>query len=123
MIRRPPRSTRTGTRFPDTTLFRSQCIEARDPVGLKIASDKAGCVSALDVLRNRLAKIAVDPFIAARERLALVASTQRPYRKPCTHRGALRTAWPLAARARPAFGAGGRSDAHTAELQSLTRNT
>src|SRR3546814_3672413 len=23
MIRRPPRSTRTGTRFPDTTLFRS----------------------------------------------------------------------------------------------------
>src|SRR3546814_18094598 len=26
MIRRPPRSTRTDTRFPYTTLFRSQCI-------------------------------------------------------------------------------------------------
>src|SRR3546814_17869179 len=26
MIRRPPRSTRTDTRFPDTTLFRSQFI-------------------------------------------------------------------------------------------------
>src|SRR3546814_8489926 len=25
MIRRPPRSTRTDTLFPDTTLFRSQC--------------------------------------------------------------------------------------------------
>src|SRR3546814_4363449 len=27
MIRRPPRSTRTGTRFPDTTLFRSAGTE------------------------------------------------------------------------------------------------
>src|SRR3546814_9586335 len=31
MIRRPPRSTRTHTRFPDTTLFRSQ--PARERVG------------------------------------------------------------------------------------------
>src|SRR3546814_8349266 len=28
MIRRPPRSTRTDTRFPDTTLFRSVIISA-----------------------------------------------------------------------------------------------
>src|SRR3546814_9297867 len=27
MIRRPPRSTRTDTRFPDTTLFRSRLVE------------------------------------------------------------------------------------------------
>src|SRR3546814_18873067 len=27
MIRRPPRSTRTDTLFPDTTLFRSKCRE------------------------------------------------------------------------------------------------
>src|SRR3546814_18792678 len=27
MIRRPPRSTRTDTLFPDTTLFRSRCGE------------------------------------------------------------------------------------------------
>src|SRR3546814_4515094 len=32
MIRRPPRSTRTDTRFPYTTLFRSPCRIA-DPVG------------------------------------------------------------------------------------------
>src|SRR3546814_3034101 len=28
MIRRPPRSTRTDTLFPYTTLFRSECLEA-----------------------------------------------------------------------------------------------
>src|SRR3546814_1987629 len=33
MIRRPPRSTRTDTLFPYTTLFRSTAAEARD-VGL-----------------------------------------------------------------------------------------
>src|SRR3546814_9728610 len=29
MIRRPPRSTRTDTLFPYTTLFRSQCVDGR----------------------------------------------------------------------------------------------
>src|SRR3546814_13860453 len=33
MIRRPPRSTRTDTLFPYTTLFRSRCIEARANLG------------------------------------------------------------------------------------------
>src|SRR3546814_2477244 len=39
MIRRPPRSTRTDTRFPYTTLFRSACVQqqvgafARQPQG------------------------------------------------------------------------------------------
>src|SRR3546814_8880375 len=33
MIRRPPRSTRTDTLFPYTTLFRSRCIEARADLG------------------------------------------------------------------------------------------
>src|SRR3546814_7464727 len=31
MIRRPPRSTRTDTLFPDTTLFRSACPRERSP--------------------------------------------------------------------------------------------
>src|SRR3546814_21112338 len=30
MIRRPPRSTRTDTLFPYTTLFRSNCVDTRD---------------------------------------------------------------------------------------------
>src|SRR3546814_15192217 len=32
MIRRPPRSTRTDTLFPDPTLFRSGCSEGQDGV-------------------------------------------------------------------------------------------
>src|SRR3546814_2818732 len=31
MIRRPPRSTRTDTLFPDTTLFRSRKLSSSDP--------------------------------------------------------------------------------------------
>src|SRR3546814_5603778 len=37
MIRRPPRSTRTDTRFPYTTLFRSQVVAARIRVGDRLA--------------------------------------------------------------------------------------
>src|SRR3546814_1883182 len=33
MIRRPPRSTRTDTLFPYTTLFRSQAVRERSPLG------------------------------------------------------------------------------------------
>src|SRR3546814_7404098 len=33
MIRRPPRSTRTDTRFPYTTLFRSIVLTVVDPLG------------------------------------------------------------------------------------------
>src|SRR3546814_10213468 len=38
MIRRPPRSTRTDTLFPDTTLFRSQAVE-RQGQGARLAGD------------------------------------------------------------------------------------
>src|SRR3546814_4421340 len=39
MIRRPPRSTRTDTLFPYTTLFRSpsECISPRQPNGRSLA--------------------------------------------------------------------------------------
>src|SRR3546814_5461610 len=41
MLRRPPRSTRTDTRFPYTTLFRSMVIEYLERRGLEVdyASD------------------------------------------------------------------------------------
>src|SRR3546814_204862 len=51
MIRRPPRSTRTDTLFPYTTLFRSDSRQqgrARRARGLlRSASDQGGCMSAL----------------------------------------------------------------------------
>src|SRR3546814_2270852 len=36
MIRRPPRSTRTDTLFPYTTLFRSQCVCVRYAQGIDL---------------------------------------------------------------------------------------
>src|SRR3546814_15869073 len=39
MIRRPPRSTRTDTLFPYTTLFRSRRSAVRRPAGLKARPD------------------------------------------------------------------------------------
>src|SRR3546814_13667211 len=36
MIRRPPRSTRTDTLFPDTTLFRSRRVEIRWRLGVAL---------------------------------------------------------------------------------------
>src|SRR3546814_4824498 len=52
MIRRPPRSTRTDTLFPYTTLFRSAC-DTNIPwvrLGLKPASKKSGCFGAIFTL-------------------------------------------------------------------------
>src|SRR3546814_179355 len=47
MIRRPPRSTRTDTLFPYTTLFRSACALERAGVNLAIGTD--GCASNNDL--------------------------------------------------------------------------
>src|SRR3546814_7686541 len=44
MIRRPPRSTRTDTRFPYTTLFRSESAERLDLVLGRAVPDAVGTV-------------------------------------------------------------------------------
>src|SRR3546814_9171666 len=41
MIRRPPRSTRTDTLFPYTTLFRSQDVDVEDPAPVIVVRDIA----------------------------------------------------------------------------------
>src|SRR3546814_11249164 len=43
MIRRPPRSTRTDTLFPYTTLFRSDDPRARDRARDRKAADRMAC--------------------------------------------------------------------------------
>src|SRR3546814_14401610 len=45
MIRRPPRSTRTDTLFPYTTLFRSWSIRYADPGKTKVADGRPGLQS------------------------------------------------------------------------------
>src|SRR3546814_15255965 len=39
MIRRPPRSTRTDTLFPYTTLFRSMAVRPDKDIGLKLVGE------------------------------------------------------------------------------------
>src|SRR3546814_4513872 len=104
-IRRPPRSTRTATLVPDTTLFRS---------GLSVAVHQ----------RGRKARGGVRPprDRAARRRLLSPARGGRGARlfgaahAPAPDRGRDRQLFDLSAiRAR------GRSEEHTSELQSLMR--
>src|SRR3546814_2564837 len=51
MIRRPPRSTRTDTLFPYTTLFRSQIFDDAEPL-LALTDDVMGSVRSGDVAQN-----------------------------------------------------------------------
>src|SRR3546814_9941155 len=93
MIRRPPRSTRTDTLFPYTTLFRSAPAPAthRRPT-------RAGC-------RPPSAPAAKRPAVA-----------EVPARPPPAPR-----ARPAPPTAPPAAGRRARSEEHTSELQSLMR--
>src|SRR3546814_1659284 len=128
MILRPPRSTRTDTLFPYTTLFRSRRYAANGAAGpeLKLA----------DNLGN-----AVQPRVAAdgAGNFAVVwtqsAGYQQPYRAVLRRYAANGT--PLSAitpvdtndaasnQLGPsiAMNAQGRSEEHTSELQSLMRNS
>src|SRR3546814_9151587 len=69
MIRRPPRSTRTDTLFPNTTLFRSRQADARAACPTVIAHEIA-----------LLAKIGEQPQVERRERseAKLLRRARRP---------------------------------------------
>src|SRR3546814_17759804 len=72
MLRRPPRSTRTDTLFPDTTLFRS--TESSGTATLRIPNSKT---SANLTTRNRIANF--SPGSTAR-------SKKRPPNSPNPHK-------------------------------------
>src|SRR3546814_3224933 len=96
MIRRPPRSTRTDTLFPYTTLFRS------------LQFGKPGLIVALE-LRALLIVGEVDGHPSAPEQQSPAPLANRS--------GALTSTGPKG------FHALTRSDEHTSELQSLIRNS
>src|SRR3546814_7481631 len=107
MIRRPPRSTRTDTLFPDTTLFRS-------PSPAAVAGCRRRHLLQPDEGRHR-----ADGILLSRQgRLRRRATAPRMPRDLAPA--------PAAAAARdPADPAGGpvrRSEEHPSELQSLMRN-
>src|SRR3546814_1263478 len=121
MIRRPPRSTRTDTRFPYTTLFRSLArgdVDEIDAGFLERARD-------LDRLVRRHALVA-DPVVrrdADRHRLVLVpdrahrAENLERIAQAVLEAAAIIVGAAVLRRADEAR----RSEEHTSELQSLMR--
>src|SRR3546814_9271734 len=95
MIRRPPRSTRTDTLFPYTTLFRSDRLEAA--AGMAPGSVRIAVVAT----ETPLAMFNLASYTPPHPRLAALTWGAED----------------LAA----AIGATGRSEEHTSELQSLMR--
>src|SRR3546814_9414514 len=95
MIRRPPRSTRTDTLFPYTTLFRSVWIT---PEHRRLLADIAS-FSIREVRRNCDFGLLVLPLINVMHRLCTIATTLMNWHS-----------WLQA-----------RSEEHTSELQSLMR--
>src|SRR3546814_6981480 len=102
MIRRPPRSTRTDTLFPYTTLFRSALLgtERNDNFGFRIEVDVE---APLIVAGERT----TQPWHAAAAGVAVRAWIARGFDKLLDDMGWCRTV--------------GRSEEHTSELQSLMR--
>src|SRR3546814_12766298 len=96
MIRRPPRSTRTDTLFPYTTLFRSCWLDQREPHigGARPVAQAIG--SALP--HGRRDRPGGNRFAHPEARRRLHALAADPYRRGL-----------------------GRSEEHTSELQSLMR--
>src|SRR3546814_2036473 len=95
MLRRPPRSTRTDTLFPYTTLFRSE-VAPRLTVRLLELMTNDPLVPSAQALRQAMKEIRDDPRSDASETWAHPA------------------VW-------APFSVVGRSEEHTSELQSLMR--
>src|SRR3546814_7369990 len=111
MIRRPPRSTRTDTLFPDTTLFRSHSSPALQAAGWRSRLQARAFGPGTSGLSSRRARSCAPRPIPRPPLRGRTAAPRRPPPAPDTSdRDGRRTAR-----------RGGRSDVHTAELQSLMR--
>src|SRR3546814_8460315 len=126
MIRRPPRSTRTDTLFPYTTLFRSGEKVEIDPAAcldIGIAPDQKGLGIAADIgVLNELTFDLVDigPIVAVLEQfedLGLLGTVT----VAGIGDGDIQRDLDVAQRFEDRIGAIGRSEEHTAELQSPMR--
>src|SRR3546814_2859081 len=116
MKRRPPRSTRTDTLFPYTTLFRSagRADQQHDRRRFRHAADRAPQPDRAVARRTRGGTGAArHRRVPAAPSLALALPPRRPELR--------RDDDPVEAGPRPAGGALYRSAEHTSELQSLMR--
>src|SRR3546814_1771147 len=118
MIRRPPRSTRTDTLFPYTTLFRSLVPGTQCPSRLKVLPLRGGAFATggdAIVERRRHALIPMGPGNECRDDSLGMAGTSRQPPVPLMWR---ETAGCLRRRSMMK-----RSEEHTSELQSLMRTS
>src|SRR3546814_8658230 len=101
MIRRPPRSTRTDTLFPYTTLFRSKQLDVKDRLGLCVSIGSYCSSSFLGVCQTKR-----KAYCCFESKLTRILQEQgrpqinKPWGKPKE---------------------GQRSEEHTSELQSPMR--
>src|SRR3546814_3400554 len=100
MIRRPPRSTRTDTLFPYTTLFRSEDVvpQPRLEMALELGQVEIWTAAAIDELLGVVEEVQAEVHQRGRHGLAV-------------EQDVLLVEMPAA----------GRSEEHTSELQSLMR--
>src|SRR3546814_3453989 len=104
MIRRPPRSTRTDTLFPYTTLFRSAVEDAKPQ---------------MDRVRYLSMEDATPLAVLVRQHAAIVAAVNDG--DGTAAETAMRVHLREILRSLPALAAAIRSEEHTSELQSLMR--
>src|SRR3546814_6332071 len=123
MIRRPPRSTRTDTLFPYTTLFRSQGAEAQQGgeggAGVQVPAPLLGVFQGEEDLRHRDV-VAGERFLVGVGEADLAGGGSRLlFLQPQHFLGEAEVTAP------DGDGAGRhqRSEEHTSELQSLMRIT
>src|SRR3546814_1181537 len=120
MIRRPPRSTRTDTLFPYTTLFRSvfhrPAVAGAVLVSVRAADAETQTLEEAGAVLERFGEQACGDFLAVvRLRLLLAVAT---IRRPVEHAdGVIARVVEQAAAQLHAI----RSEEHTSELQSLMR--
>src|SRR3546814_3134444 len=119
MIRRPPRSTRTDTLFPYTTLFRSVAVHA----GGVLAHQQHGVVVEHRHHRHRAVAAPVQALVAAALAVAeLQVQALQPVRPGVVLGDAMDDRQAARHRRAPAAPRM-RSEEHTSELQSLMRSS
>src|SRR3546814_5446906 len=128
MLRRPPRSTRTDTLFPYTTLFRS-LLQPGDLIDLYVSFVHRGQHLTAPLLQG-VRVLAMGGGVDAAPSITLEASAQDAIKLVAARHGGTLTAMlrhrgdgaaPQAAASGDLAGLMGRSEEHTSELQSLMR--
>src|SRR3546814_6455078 len=126
MIQRPPRSTRTDTLLPYTTLFRSERPDQNLPACPSIVSDEPPR-GQRGRARQRLPRARPDPGrrAASSIRAQRLADAEAMGQDRCPRRAGRRQAPPVGRRAvvHDGGGRGAKSEEHTSALQTLMRSS